>query len=191
MRLGRWEIVRAQFPDLGDMNVLDLGGTMEWWVRSPVLPKHVTVVNLEIDEGSAAPWLTAVVGDACHADSLLAGQSFDLVFSNSLIEHVGGHGARVALAHVISRWRHGILYRLLTVISRWSHIGSFLPCSSFRCLSGGISLPDGHWATREAGTRSRRSTRSCSLSSLGRRRCGRTSLMDSWSGRGSWAFQSQ
>ena len=66
MRLRRWEIVRTHFPDLSDMNVLDLGGTMEWWVRSPVLPKHVTVVNLEIDEGSAAPWLTTVVGDACR-----------------------------------------------------------------------------------------------------------------------------
>jgi hypothetical protein len=101
MRLRRWELVRAQFPELSEMKVLDLGGTMDWWVRAPILPQHVTIVNLEIDEGSEAPWLTTTMGDACRADSLLAGQSFDLVFSNSLIEHVGGHSARCALAHAI------------------------------------------------------------------------------------------
>jgi hypothetical protein len=123
MRLRRWEIVHAQFPNLPDMRVLDLGGTMEWWVRAPVRPKHVTLVNLEIDEGSEAPWLTSVAGDACHADSLLAGQSFDLVFSNSLIEHVGGHSARLALAHVIrSLAPHYVVqtpYRYFPVEPHW------------------------------------------------------------------------
>lgn len=101
MRQRRWEIVLTEFPDLPEMKVVDLGGTMDWWVRAPVLPQHVTVVNLEVDEGWQAPWLTTVAGDACHADSLLVGHSFDLVFSNSLIEHVGGHSARLALAHAI------------------------------------------------------------------------------------------
>lgn len=101
MRLRRWELVRAHFPELSEMKVLDLGGTMSWWQRGLVLPQHVTVVNLEVYDHAEEPWLTTVIGDACHADSLLAGQSFDLVFSNSLIEHVGGHSARSALADVI------------------------------------------------------------------------------------------
>lgn len=123
MRLRRWEFVRAHFPELSEMKVLDLGGTMSWWQRAPVLPQHVTVVNLEVDDDAQAPWLTTVVGDACRADSLLAGQSFDLVFSNSLIEHVGGHSARATLAHVIRslapRYLVQTPYRYFPVEPHW------------------------------------------------------------------------
>jgi hypothetical protein len=100
MRLRRWDLIRAQLPELSHMDVLDLGGTADWWIRAPVRPRHVTIVNLEAS-GTEEPWLTPVVGDACRADSVFAGRRFDLVFSNSLIEHVGGHGARCALSHSV------------------------------------------------------------------------------------------
>ena len=156
MRLRRWEIVRAHFPDLSAMKVLDLGGTMDWWVRSPVLPKHVTVVNLEIDEGSEAPWLTTVQGDACRPDSILDGQSFDLVFSNSLIEHVGGHGARVALANVIRslapRYFVQTPYRYFPVEPHWVFPGmQFLPVPVRRYIAP--RWPLGHtrgWDPKQA-----------------------------------------
>lgn len=156
MRRRRWDIVRANFPDLPDMNVLDLGGTREWWARSPVLPKHVTIVNLEIDEGAAAPWLTSLAGDACRADSLLAGQSFDLVFSNSLIEHVGGHSARLALSHVIRslapRYFVQTPYRYFPVEPHWVFPAmQFLPVSARRFIAP--KWPLGHtrgWATDQA-----------------------------------------
>ena len=45
------------------------------------------------------PWLTHVVADACEVGSL---GTFDLVFSNSLIEHVGGHQRRLRLAELIT-----------------------------------------------------------------------------------------
>jgi hypothetical protein len=140
MRLRRWELVREHFPGLAEMKVLDLGGTMDWWVRAPVLPQHVTIVNLEIDEGSEAPWLTTIVGDACHADSLLDGQSFDLVFSNSLIEHVGGHKARSALAHVIQslapRYFVQTPYRYFPVEPHWLFPGmQFLPVPARRYIA--------------------------------------------------------
>lgn len=132
MRLRRWELVRGQFPGLAEMKVLDLGGTMHWWARAPVVPQHVTIVNLEVDKGSEEPWLTYIVGDACRADSLLAGQSFDLVFSNSLIEHVGGHTARSALARVIRslapRYFVQTPYRYFPVEPHWLFPGmQFLP----------------------------------------------------------------
>ena len=101
MRLRRWDLIRMQLPELHEMKVLDLGGTMSWWMRAPVRPQHVTVVNLETPTADDPAWLTSVTGDACCADSLLPGQSFDLTFSNSLIEHVGGPKPRSALAHVI------------------------------------------------------------------------------------------
>ncbi len=101
MRLRRWEFIKSQLPELADMKVLDLGGKISFWERAPVLPQHVTIVNLEAQDDAEFPWLTSIAGDACYADRLVPDQSFDLVFSNSLIEHVGGHHARSALAHVV------------------------------------------------------------------------------------------
>jgi hypothetical protein len=101
-RARRWDLVAARFPDLAQMEVVDLGGTAEAWRRAPIRPARVTVVNLfepgESDEG----WIVPVTGDACAARAALVRgghrQRYDLVFSNSLIEHVGGHAQRAALA---------------------------------------------------------------------------------------------
>jgi hypothetical protein len=130
MRLHRWELVRVHFPELSDMKVLDLGGTRSWWERAPSLPQHVTIINLEVDDHPDPPWLRTVAGDACNADNLLAGQTFDLVFSNSLIEHVGGHGARSTLARVIRelapRYFVQTPYRYFPVEPHW-----VFPCMQF------------------------------------------------------------
>lgn len=131
MRLRRWDLIRTQLPKLSEMKVLDLGGTMTWWERAPVRPRHVTIVNLVACE-EEAPWLTSVVGDACHADDLVAGRSFDLVFSNSLIEHVGGHSARCALSRVIRslapRYVVQAPYRYFPLEPHWVFPGmQFLP----------------------------------------------------------------
>lgn len=154
MRLRRWDFVRQHFPGLPEMKVLDLGGTMTWWARAPVLPQHVTIVNLEIDEGAGAPWLTAITGDACRADALLAGQSFDLVFSNSLIEHVGGHGARSALADVIRtlapRYYVQTPYRYFPVEPHWVFPGmQFLPVPARRYIAPRWPLGHTHGWERE------------------------------------------
>lgn len=101
-RARRWNVVTGHFPELADMRVLDLGGTVETWQRAPVRPAHVTVVNLFEPGQSADEWITPIVGDACSASTAVADcdgpARFDLVFSNSLIEHVGGHAKRAELA---------------------------------------------------------------------------------------------
>ena len=130
LRLRRWELIGKHLPTLSEMKVLDLGGTMGFWLRAPVRPRHVTVVNLTPSE--EAPWLAVVTGDACYADRLVAGQRFDLVFSNSLIEHVGGHKARSALSHVIRslapRYLVQTPYRYFPVEPHWLFPGmQFLP----------------------------------------------------------------
>jgi hypothetical protein len=98
----RWEVFRNAFPDVEDMAVLDLGGTAEAWRRAPVKPKSVVVLNLTEPGTSEDAAVVPVAGDACDARSVLAAagidQQFDLVFSNSLLEHVGGHAKRLAVA---------------------------------------------------------------------------------------------
>lgn len=104
-RAERWALFRSLFPGVEEMRVLDLGGTVESWLRSPVRPAHVTVLNLfepgEADDDRLLP----ITGDACKAREVLneagAAGEYDLVFSNSLIEHVGGHAQRSALGREI------------------------------------------------------------------------------------------
>lgn len=79
------------------MRVLDVGGTPPAWRVAPVQPGHVTTVNLATFD-SEEPWLHHVVGDACDLPSELRAERFDLVFSNSLVEHVGGHIQRQRFA---------------------------------------------------------------------------------------------
>jgi Methyltransferase domain len=130
MRLRRWEFIRRHLPELPDMKVLDLGGSAVFWKRAPVLPQHVTIINLQAQDDTDIPWATSITGDACRADRLVTGQSFDLVFSNSLIEHVGGHNPRSALAHVVRslapRYLVQTPYRYFPIEPHW-----LFPCMQF------------------------------------------------------------
>jgi hypothetical protein len=98
MRARRWAMLLAAFPDFEDAKVLDLGGNPRFWRNAPLRPAHVTTVNLA-SAATDESWLTHVVGDACEVGSL---GTFDLVFSNSLIEHVGGHERRSRLAELVN-----------------------------------------------------------------------------------------
>ena len=89
-RARRWDMLSARFPDLDAMRVLDLGGRPVVWTSAPVRPKQVVTVNYERHE-SPEDWITAVQGDACDLPAEVRNDRFDLVYSNSVIEHVGGH----------------------------------------------------------------------------------------------------
>lgn len=95
-RRRRWRRL-AEIFDLASMTVIDLGGLVDDWRRAPVRPRNVVVVNLF--EQSPAPGIEAIVADAC---SLPAGVgSFDLVYSNSVIDLVGGHARRLQFAEAV------------------------------------------------------------------------------------------
>jgi hypothetical protein len=104
------------------MRVLDLGGTPESWRLAPVQPKSVVTVNMQPLE-SPSPHITAVQGDACDLPKSVAAERFDLVFSNSLLEHVGGHVQRQRLADNIHSLadRHWVQtpYRYFPVEPHW------------------------------------------------------------------------
>lgn len=74
----------------GSLRVLDVGGTASFW--RPIIPHldgmdvKITVLNLEPKSGTDDEIFTYVVGDACALD--YADNYFDVIVSNSVIEHV-------------------------------------------------------------------------------------------------------
>ena len=99
-RSKRWRDFAATFPDIAEMTVLDLGGDARAWRLAPVKPARLILLNIfpqEVEE----PWMTSVVGDACDVDADLP--DADLVYSNSVIEHVGGHWRRQRFAESVRR----------------------------------------------------------------------------------------
>lgn len=104
-RRHQWMVER--FPDLADMRVLDLGGEVETWENMPVRPREVVLLNIpsvtdwqerELERSGTGGWIRAVEGDACDPPREILDDHFDFVYSNSVIEHVGGHGSRQTFA---------------------------------------------------------------------------------------------
>ena len=129
-RNARWERFGQAFPALEDMRVLDLGGTPGYWRSAPVRPAAVTTVNLSAPD-APEPWLTTTAGDACAFD----GTGYDLVVSNSLLEHLGGPERRRQFADVVHRAadRHWVQtpYRYFPVEPHWLFPGfQFLPVAA-------------------------------------------------------------
>lgn len=96
----RWKVFTDTFPDVGEMTVLDIGGDVRAWRLAPVRPKKLILLNIfeqEVEED----WITALVGDACEPPADLP--AADMVYSNSVIEHVGGHFRRVQFAETVHR----------------------------------------------------------------------------------------
>ncbi len=71
--------------------ILDIGGTTAMWQRTPVAVGNVHVLNLEPRwiqrNGDTRATVAPVVGNALSLP--VADGAYDIVFSNSVIEHVG------------------------------------------------------------------------------------------------------
>jgi len=125
-----------RFPDLRDLRVLDIGGTVESWQAAPVQPTSLVLLNMEFF-GLVEPRTTwrLVTGDACDPPAELVGQRFDLVFSNSVIEHVGGHARRQAFAATVLAYgeHHWVQtpYRYFPLEPHWVFPGmQFMPLAA-------------------------------------------------------------
>ena len=66
-----------------ETKVLDIGGTEEFWNMTPFLPQ-VTLVNIDQKPRKRLPKITA---SACELP--VVDGAYDVVFSNSMIEHLG------------------------------------------------------------------------------------------------------
>ena len=133
MRTRRWEWFREEFPAIESMSVIDLGGTTEAWLRAPVRPASVHVVNIEPESAeTGAAWIHADQADACDLPERIRSGCYDLVFSNSVIEHVGGHAQRMRFAEAVHKLssRHWVQtpYRYFPVEPHWVFPGlQFMP----------------------------------------------------------------
>jgi Methyltransferase domain len=88
----------------GHLTVLDVGGNEQFWVARGYQGRpgvHITVLNLE-KEPTHYPNVTSVKGNACDLSEFADGQ-FDVVFSNSVIEHLYNYDAQQAMAREVQR----------------------------------------------------------------------------------------
>jgi len=122
-RARRWSEMMRYFPELAEMRVLDLGGTPLSWNHAPVLPAQVVCVNLDSSHAATDERVTGLVADACDLPDSLKAEHFDLVYSNSLMEHVGGHDRRKRFADTVHTRadRHWVQtpYRYFPVEPHW------------------------------------------------------------------------
>jgi hypothetical protein len=85
------------------VRILDVGGTQDYWSAvglDRLEGVHVTLVNLHAQTTTLAN-LSSIVGNACRLD--LPDGSFDIVVSNSVIEHVGLRDEQRRMADEIRR----------------------------------------------------------------------------------------
>ncbi len=110
----RFELFRRLTAGMArPLRVLDVGGTEQYWIRMGVTESsefQVTLLNIEALPTSICGF-RSIAGDACEIDSGLAGD-YDLVYSNSVIEHVFSLERQQAMAAGIRRL--GLPYWLQT-----------------------------------------------------------------------------
>jgi len=87
-------LIEAILTERGACEILDLGGTETYWkigeefVQRNRARLSITLVNTEAENVSDTELFTAIQGSATDP-ALFGGRSFDLVHSNSVVEHVG------------------------------------------------------------------------------------------------------
>lgn len=133
-RARRWEWLLSYFPELGSMSIIDLGGTAESWQHAPVQPAQVHIVNLEPDDQDLPAWIHCTKADACELPASVRPGNYDLVYSNAVIEHVGGYYRRMRFAETAyalapQHWLQ-TPYRYFPIEPHW-----LFPCFQFLPLN--------------------------------------------------------
>ncbi|HZT22052.1 MAG TPA: methyltransferase domain-containing protein [Verrucomicrobiae bacterium] len=96
--------VRLLSPQI-TQSLLDVGGAPEFWTEHPVILGRIDTLNvfpIERGGGDFSEYhIRTFVGDGCALP--FADQSYDIAFSNSVIEHVGSWERQQAFAREIRR----------------------------------------------------------------------------------------
>lgn len=101
-------LIAAAIAEKGSCSILDLGGTETYWLIGRDFMErnrgriHVTIVNTE-SQAIRDPSVFTFVNGSATDRRLFAGRTFDLVHSNSVIEHVGSWNEMQAFAANVRR----------------------------------------------------------------------------------------
>ncbi len=99
------QLITKNYADKEVIKILDIGGTKAYWEGVATLWEHlpleITIVNLGADRIDEPPYFIRE-GDACNMADF-EDNSFDLVHSNSVIEHVGHWQEMCAMAREVRR----------------------------------------------------------------------------------------
>lgn len=101
----RWRTARMRafveaFRITDDTRILDVGGDGWNWDLVGVRP-HLTILNVVPPQEPERPKVTHVLGDGCALP--FADLAFDVVFSNSVIEHLGTRARQETFAREVQR----------------------------------------------------------------------------------------
>jgi ubiquinone/menaquinone biosynthesis C-methylase UbiE len=105
MRRARFALFLSLLDRLhGHLEILDIGGTQEFWslmTGGDPGDVRVTLLNIEHQRVTSSRFVSAV-GDA-RTMPQFGNRSFDVVFSNSVIEHVGSYDDQRRMANEVMR----------------------------------------------------------------------------------------
>jgi hypothetical protein len=105
MRRARFALFLSLLRKLeGPVRVLDIGGTQAFWnlmAEGEDLDAEITLLNLRHQPVTSSAF-TSATGDA-RSIPQYADKSFDVVFSNSVIEHVGSYADQKRMANEVLR----------------------------------------------------------------------------------------
>jgi hypothetical protein len=106
LRRRRFHFIRQLLIDLPSAyQLLDVGGTPEFWQQMNFSPENGNIVLYNLIKTTTIPAqtrMTSISGDACDMH-IFADKCFDIVFSNSVIEHVGTYRRQQQMAQEIQR----------------------------------------------------------------------------------------
>ena len=92
-----------EIPLTRDATILDVGGFPGTWEAVPEVDCRITILNIDPQAATApnSEKYDIVIGDGTALP--FADRSFNVVFSNSVIEHVGDRAQQEAFAREVSR----------------------------------------------------------------------------------------
>lgn len=117
-RMRRMHDFERRFHISSDTRILDVGGTPQLWALLDVRPK-ILMLNLTITQEDMPENIESVIGDGTNLP--YEDNSFDIVFSNSVIGHLGNYDNQQAFAKGIRRV--GVSYHVQTP-NRWFPVES-------------------------------------------------------------------
>ena len=100
-RSSRVQYFRYLFQIDETTRILDVGGTVEFW-QNAGMGGDINIMNIIPPSANLPKNFHFVHGDACDL-SRYHDAEFDVIFSNSVIEHVGGSDEKIAMAREIRR----------------------------------------------------------------------------------------